>query len=69
MKTATQIRKEVKTWLANNGYANLIGLKVINGIYHFDNCGNYMLDGKTILELATGLQAEYMGISMAKIKA
>ena len=68
MKTATQIRKEVKDWLANNSYTNLIGLKVVNGIYHFDNCGNYMLTGKQILELATGLQAEYMSTSMAKIK-
>jgi hypothetical protein len=63
-----KITAAVKCWLKDNGYDKSIFFRYVRGTYHFDNCGNYMLSAKGILEAATGLKFTQHGShSMARL--
>lgn len=69
--TDSQVRCKItaatKKWLKDNHYTNKIAFRYIRGTYHFDNCANYMLSAKYILEQATGLSFSEMNASMARL--
>jgi hypothetical protein len=69
--TGSQIRCKItsatKHWINVNGYSNKITVRFIRGTYHLDNCGNYMLSAKYILEQATGFEFMALNGSMARL--
>jgi len=69
--THDQIKRKVtsstKKWIIAHGYEKQLKVQCVKGIFHIDNCGNYLLTAKEILTMATGLEFREIGISAAKL--
>ena len=69
--TYSQIKRKVtaagKKWIITHGYEKDLKVQCIKGIFHIDNCGNYLLTAKEILTMATGLELREIGTSAAKL--
>ena len=70
--THDQIKRKctasVKRWIKEKGYSGKLQVYCTRGTFHINNCGNYMLSAKQILETATGLEFNFMTSSMARLK-
>lgn len=69
--TYSQIKRKVtaacKKWITTHGYEKDLKVQCIKGIFHIDNCVNYLLTAKEILTMATGLEFREIGTSAAKL--
>jgi len=69
--TDSQIKRKAtamaKKWVKDNGY-NDIQIYSVRGTFHANNCNNYLLSAKQILETATGLEFNFMTATMARLK-
>lgn len=69
--THDQIKRKVtavgKRWIKEHGFEKSLKVQCIKGIFHIDNCGNYLLTAKEILTDATGLEFTEIGISTTKL--
>ncbi len=69
--THDQIKRKVtaitKKWIITHGFEKQLRVQCVKGIFHIDNCGNYLLTAKEILTDATGMEFREIGISTAKL--
>jgi urease beta subunit len=69
--TDTQIKRKAtamaKKWVKDMGYKD-IQVYSVRGTFHANNCNNYLLSAKQIMEAATGLEFNFMTATMARLK-